>query len=190
MMEHKIEHAPSGRATCRSCGKKIDKGDLRFGEAVKSQFGSSGFAYEWHHLRCAAEHRPTQLKPTLEAYEGDVPSRDELLKLADGGGKPASKGKGAPDTLPTADLAPTGRARCIACEQPIEAKSVRIAVERQIDTGSFVTKGAGYLHPGCAEDWAANEGVDLAELVDQVRAHTALTDLPAPFDDASVAAGG
>ena len=32
-MDHVLELAPSGRATCRTCGNKIAKGEVRFGEA-------------------------------------------------------------------------------------------------------------------------------------------------------------
>ena len=80
--------------------------------------------------------------------------------------------------MPTADLAPTSRAKCIQCEAAIEKGSVRVAVEREIDRGGFVTTGAGYLHPACVEEWA---GDDLEALVEKVKAHTALPALPAPF---------
>lgn len=92
--------------------------------------------------------------------------------------------RGVPGALPTADLAPTGRAKCIGCETPIPAKSIRIAVERQIDTGRFVTAGAGYLHPACVATWASREEKDLAELIAKVKAHSALPELPAPFGSA------
>lgn len=93
--------------------------------------------------------------------------------------------RGVPGALPTADLAPTGRAKCIGCETAIAAKSIRIAVERQIDTGRFVTTGAGYLHPACVEAWAQREEKDLAQLIAQVIEHSALPELPAPFGSAA-----
>lgn len=93
--------------------------------------------------------------------------------------------RGKPGALPTADLAPTGRAKCIGCETAIPARSIRIAVERQIDTGRFVTNGAGYLHPACVAAWASREDKDLAELIAQVKAHSALPELPAPFGSAA-----
>lgn len=87
--------------------------------------------------------------------------------------------------LPTADLAPTGRAKCIHCTQAIAKGSVRIAVLRDIDTGSFVTQGPGYMHPECATAWAETGWeAGLSDLVAKVQAHSALTTLPAPFGSA------
>lgn len=86
--------------------------------------------------------------------------------------------------LPTADLAPTGRAKCIQCTQAIAKGSVRIAVLRSIDTGSFVTEGPGYLHPACASAWAeANWEAGFSDLVEQVQRHSALPSLPPPFSE-------
>ncbi|MCA9614795.1 MAG: hypothetical protein KC586_18690 [Myxococcales bacterium] len=62
-MDHVLELAPSGRATCRTCGNKIAKGEVRFGEAVPSQFAPSGFATEWHHLTCAAKSKTGLVRP-------------------------------------------------------------------------------------------------------------------------------
>lgn len=91
----------------------------------------------------------------------------------------------ASSALPSADLAPTGRAKCIHCTQPIAKQTVRIAVPREIDTGSFVTTGPGYLHPSCAEAWAESGWEPgFADLVAQVRDHSALPSLPAPFGTA------
>src|SRR5687768_17168461 len=96
-----LEVAPSGRATCRTCKKKIDKGELRFGHSVPSQFSSSGHATEWHHLECAAKKMGHLVRPLLETYEGEVPNREALMS--------AASVKGVSAALPNADLAPTGR---------------------------------------------------------------------------------
>lgn len=83
---------------------------------------------------------------------------------------------------PTADLAPTGRAKCLHCTQTIDKGSVRIAVLRNIDTGSFITSGPGYLHPACAQTWADTNWEDgFADLRSGVRKHTLMPTLPAPF---------
>ena len=83
---------------------------------------------------------------------------------------------------PTADLAPTGRAKCLHCTQTIDKGSVRIAVLRNIDTGSFITSGPGYLHPACAQTWADTNWEDgFADLQSGVRKHTLMPTLPAPF---------
>lgn len=181
-MEHLLEISPSGRATCRTCQNKIAKGELRFGEAVPSQFGSSGFATEWHHLTCAARAKAHLVRPLVEAYDGDIPNREALF--AEASGTDAPKGaKGVANALPNADLAPTGRAKCMVCGEAIAKGSVRVAVEREIDTGSFSTTGAGYLHPACLEGWADEQGVSFEELVEEIQAHTALDALPPPLGD-------
>ena len=53
-MDHYIEPAKSGRASCRKCKEKIEKGELRFGHAVDSGFSDEP-SFQWYHLACAAE---------------------------------------------------------------------------------------------------------------------------------------
>lgn len=166
-MDNVIEVAKSGRATCRTCRKKIDKGALRFGEAAENAFDpDGGMSLRWHHLECAAKQLPAKVKPALEAYGGDVPNRAEVESLL-----AAGKKGGGQKAFPYAERAPTGRSRCIECDQAIEKGTWRVAIEREIDTGSFVRTGAGYLHPACVEAQAgdvwdeveANSGLDEAE---------------------------
>jgi hypothetical protein len=176
-MEHTLEISPSGRATCRSCKKKIPKGEVRFGELVKSQFAPEG-SLQWHHLGCAAKKKGALVEPLLLTYAGELPDKESLLAEAKASAAKSPQGGGA---LPSADEAPTGRAQCIACREPIAKGSVRVAVEREIDTGSFTTKGAGYLHPACVAKWAEDNDTPLPELIAAVRKNTLLESLPAPF---------
>lgn len=157
-MANTIEEAKSGRASCRTCKEKIEKGVLRFGEEVTTQFSDTP-SMQWHHLKCAATKRPAQLKEVLETYTGLVPDKAELDALI-----AANKGKAKATTLPYAEKAPTGRSKCMVCDEPIDKGELRIAVEREVDTGSFVTKGAGYLHPACAPEHE-NADPDLLEKV-------------------------
>lgn len=77
--DHVIEVSPSGRAGCRGCKEKIQKGELRFGEAAKNVFSDGGEpTMRWYHLRCAAEKKPKLLGPALAAYPGEVPDRASL----------------------------------------------------------------------------------------------------------------
>lgn len=177
-MAHSIQISPSGRAACRTCKDKIPKGELRFGEEVPSLFGSSGVTTVWHHIKCAAAAKGDLVGPALEAYSDEVPERAELLKLIE---ESAGKGSKKAGALPNADLAPTGRAKCILCDDTIEKGSVRIAVEREIDTGSFTTKGAGYLHPVCVESWAEENGESFEDLLVDIENHTELPSLPPPL---------
>lgn len=176
-MANVIEEAKSGRASCRTCKKPIAKGELRFGEEAPNAFGDAP-SMRWHHLTCAAEKLPAELKAALDAHAEPVPNRAELDQaMADA----LAKGRGKPGGFPYADKAPTGRARCIQCQQPIEKDSIRVAVEREIETGGMVQKAARYMHPGCVAANLEGSGEDRSELIEGVRANSRLqpTDLDA-----------
>jgi hypothetical protein len=162
-MPHKIEVSPSGRAKCRKCKEPIGKGDLRFGEETVNAFSDRGeMTYLWYHLACAAMAKPVFLKEALASFDGEVPNRDELEKtLAE------SAGKQKPSKYPFAERAPSGRSKCMVCEEAIEKGALRIAVEREMGTGGFVTKGAGYMHAACAQDMLEQEN-----LLEQLRANS------------------
>ena len=142
-MTEVIEVAKTGRARCRSCQKPIEKGALRFGEEQPSSFGE-GMQMSWHHLVCAAHKRPVPLRAALGRFEGEVPDREEIDRILS---QPPEKGA----AYPYAERAPTGRSKCQQCEQPIEKGTLRVAIEREIETpGGMPRRGAGYLHPSCA----------------------------------------
>ena len=150
-MGHIIEPAKSGRAKCRSCKKTIEKDSLRLGEETLDPFGSGGTTHVWHHVACAAEKKPDELKAAMADYAGEIPDKAKLEKtIAD------SQKKLPPGTFPYAENAPTGRSKCMACEEAIAKDTLRVAVEREVDTGTFKTKGPGYLHPMCAADFTGD----------------------------------
>lgn len=166
-MAHVIEEAKSGRASCRTCRKPIAKGELRFGEEAENAFGEPGdTTFRWHHLMCAAQKLPVQLKETLATFEGAVPERAEIDKTIE---EAISK---LPPPYPHADHAPTGRARCQGCGEGIGKGEVRVAVERDIDRGMGAQKGAGYLHPKCATAWVESQGGNHADLTEGLRKNT------------------
>ena len=105
-------------------------------------------------------------KEGLASYEGEVPNRAELDKAID---ETVKKGTGKPGGFPYVDHAPTGRAKCMQCEEPIEKGSLRVAVEREIDTGAMVTRGAGYLHPKCVAENLENVGGSVDDLVEGLK---------------------
>lgn len=177
-MANVIEEAKSGRASCRTCKKAIAKGELRFGEEAPNAFGDTP-SLRWHHLKCAAEKLPAELKTALDEYPGTVPNRAELDQAMTDS---LSKGRGKPGGFPYVDKAPTGRAKCMQCEEPIAKDSLRVAVEREIDTGAMVTRGAGYLHPKCVAENLENVGGDKDSLIEGLRANSRLT--PADLDAA------
>ncbi len=154
-MANHIEEAKSGRASCRTCKKTIAKGELRLGIEAPNAFGDAP-SMQWHHVRCAAAKLPAELKEALASFEGDVPDRAELDQLM---AEAYAKGHAKPGGFPYVDRAPTGRAKCQQCGEPIAKDSFRVAVERDIEVGAAVQRGAGYLHPGCVTAYLeANAG--------------------------------
>jgi hypothetical protein len=171
-MANVIEEAKSGRAACRTCKKPIAKGELRLGVEVTTQFSDTP-SMSWHHLPCAAQKLPAELKAALGEYSGTVTNRAELDQMmADA----LKKGNAKPAGFPYSDRAPTGRAKCMQCEETIAKDSFRVAVEREIDTGTMVTRGAGYLHPKCVEGNLENTGGSKADLITGLRANSRLAD--------------
>ena len=182
-MANVIEEAKSGRASCRTCKKAIGKGELRFGEEAPNAFGDAP-TLRWHHLSCAAERLPAELKEVLDNHPGEVPDRAALDKImADA----LAAGRAKPGGFPYADKAPTGRARCLQCQQAIDKDTLRVAFEREIDTGAMVTRGAGYLHPTCVAAYAEANGLDRAQAVAAVRSNSRL--VPADLDAVIAAIG-
>lgn len=170
-MAHMIEVAKTGRAKCRTCRAPIAKDELRFGEETINAFSDGDMTYMWHHLPCAAKKKPKELQVALAAWEGDVPDRAELeatMKTA--------AAKARPTTFPYAEKAPTGRSKCLACDQAIDKDTIRVAIEREVDAGGFVRKSAGYLHSACA-----GEFVDDETLAEKLKANST-TLAPAELD--------
>lgn len=155
-MANVIEESKSNRATCRTCRQKIDKGVLRFGEEAPNQFDEGTTSYFWHHLLCAAGKKPALVTEALKSFVGPVPNRAEIdAALAGGQAKAAASDR----PFPYAELASTGRSKCMQCDEAIEKGTVRIAVEREVDTGSFMRKGPGYLHVDCAVEHTGDEAL-------------------------------
>jgi hypothetical protein len=163
-MPNVIEEAKSGRATCRTCKQKIDKGALRFGEETVNQFDTEGgTTFMWHHLVCAARKKGALVKPLLETYTGDIPNRAEIDAALAAAPQAAAA---PPANFPYVEKAPTGRSKCLLCEEAIAKGEWRVAVEREVDTGAFMRAGPGYLHPGCAIEQTGDD-----ELLDKIKAN-------------------
>ena len=107
----------------------------------------------------------------MDEFAGTIPNRADLDKLMSDA---LTKGRGKPGGFPYADKAPTGRAKCMQCEEPIAKDTVRVAVEREIEIGAQVTRGAGYLHPKCVVENLENTGGDKDELVAALRTNSRL----------------
>ena len=151
-MPHLIERASSARATCRGCGAKIAKGELRFGEQLPNPFadGENALMTHWFHLPCAAYRRP-------EAFIEGIATSEEAV--ADRAMLEAEAALGvAHRRLPrvsTADHAPTGRATCRACKNLIDKGAWRIALVFY-EEGRFAP--SGYVHATCAKDYFESTG--------------------------------
>ena len=140
-MPHVIEAAATGRAKCRGCGGKIAAAELRFGESLPNPF-ADGETTQWYHLDCGAFKRP---EPFLEALAGRAESLEGRERLE-------SEAKRGLDhrRLPRidgADRAPTGRARCRSCREPIAKDAWRIRLVF-FEEGRFAP--SGYVHVRCA----------------------------------------
>jgi hypothetical protein len=158
-MPNVIEEAKSSRATCRTCRQKIEKGALRFGEETPNQFDADGgTSYFWHHLLCAAQKKSALLRPVLEAFTGEIPNRAEIDAALANPSK-GSAGGGPKLSYPYAERASTGRSKCLQCDEAIGKGDWRVAVEREVDTGTFTRTGPGYLHPGCAVEQTGDAGL-------------------------------
>ncbi len=180
----RIEASPSGRASCRGCKKAIAKGELRFAETYTMP-GSDTEAQRYWHLACAADKAAGHLRTAMDAYTETIPDRAALEATMS-----KATGKSAEGPLPHVDRAPTSRARCMGCDAAIEKGSYRVAVEREVDTGTFVTKGPGYLHPGCALAWAeTNAGVPVATWTETVLKNSAVPGVEAAAIKALLAPG-
>src|SRR4051812_36630986 len=167
-MANMIEEAKSSRATCRTCRQKIEKGTLRFGEETPNQFDADGGgSYFLHHLLCAAQKKAAILRPVLDASPGPIPNRAEVDAALASPAK-ASGGGGPKASYPYAERASTGRSKCLQCDEAIGKGDWRIAVEREVDTGTFTRSGPGYLHPGCAIEQTGDEA-----LLEKIKANSA-----------------
>lgn len=160
-MTHVIETATTGRAKCRGCGQQIAKGELRIGERQPNVFGDGEMTL-WFHPACAAYKRPQTFLEVLAAGEAN-----ELTSL-----KPAAEHGAAHRRLPRVDgaeRAPTGRARCRHCGEPIERGTWRIPL---VFFEEFRFQPSGFVHAGCAKAYFGTDGV-----LDRVRHFSpALTD--------------
>jgi hypothetical protein len=142
-MPDTITPAPTARSKCRACGKTIDKGAPRFGEAEANPFGE-GETQRWFHLECAALRRPERFGPALEAAP-DIQEREALAELVRSGLEHPRLVR-----LAGAERAPSGRAHCRHCREIIEKGAPRVALEIWED-GRFSPMGS--LHVTCAPSY-------------------------------------
>ena len=141
-MAHTIEVAKSGRAQCRGCRNKIEKGVLRFGEEVPNMFSEDGgTTFRWYHLECAAKGKlANEVRDALKGWTAEVPNREALDKLI---------AEHLHADYPYAERAANGRAKCRVCDATIPKGDLRVAFERVVETQMGLQRGPGYLHSAC-----------------------------------------
>ncbi len=111
MTQSIIEPAKSGRSKCGGCKKKIEKGELRFGE-----YNERYDSYRWYHLVCGAALDAKDFVEAAKDYEGDVGDVDAILEEA----KLVGKGTQTPRVEP----ASSARSSCVVCREKIKPKGV------------------------------------------------------------------
>lgn len=145
-MSDRLEPAPSGRARCRACGDKIEKGALRFGEVLPTGYGEGEGAF-WFHPSCAAHRRPEKFAALVRTPEtpgvSELADRDQLLARADQGISHPRLSR-----IAGAERASSGRARCRECRELIAEGAWRIKLSSFADSGFF--DPLGFVHATCA----------------------------------------
>jgi hypothetical protein len=142
--EHVIEPAASGRAKCRGCGEKIEKGALRFGEKVENPF-ADGEMTHWFHPECAAFKRPEPLLQTLARRHALLENRESLESEA----KKGLEHRRLP-RVNGAERATSGRAKCRSCRETIAKDTWRIPLVYW-EEGRF--EPSGFVHAACAREY-------------------------------------
>jgi hypothetical protein len=151
-MAHVIEAATTGRATCRGCGKKIVKGELRFGERQPNAFGEGEMTL-WFHVPCAAYKRPEPFLDALPTH--DVADAERLAGIAELGITHRRLPR-----VDGAERAPTGRARCRSCRELIGKDAWRI---RLVFFEEYRFQPSGFVHAACAGEYFGT--IDLIERI-------------------------
>ncbi|HVY64887.1 MAG TPA: hypothetical protein VHH11_08710 [Gammaproteobacteria bacterium] len=147
-----IEPASSSRAKCRGCNRAIAKGELRFGERQPNAFGEGEMTL-WFHLRCAAYARP---EPFLEVARDAGGAAAALTAAAQFGV--------AHRRVPRVhggERAPTARARCRQCKEPIAKDEWRIPL---VFFEEYRFEPGGFVHAGCAQDY-----FETTDILDRIR---------------------
>ncbi len=136
----RLELAATGRARCRACNAAVPRGALRFGEQLPNPFNDKPTWY-WYHIECAALRRSSSALPVFETL-GQRTTVEPDLTLA------VTRGAANPrlERLMALERAPSGRAKCRACEQLIVKGHLRFPLQI-FDSGRFTP--IGYIHDIC-----------------------------------------
>lgn len=173
-MPHVIEKASTGRAKCRGCELKIEKGELRFGEREPNVFGDGEMTL-WFHLDCGAYKRPEPFLEALNESPEDIPDAVDLRAAAELGIEHRRLPR-----VSGASRAPTGRAKCRHCKELIEKDTWRIAL---VFFEEYRFQPTGFVHAGCAGEYFGT-----ADIMKRVRHFNPALE-PTELDDLKAALG-
>ncbi|HED66732.1 MAG TPA: hypothetical protein ENJ09_14405 [Planctomycetes bacterium] len=168
---YRIEKARSSRSRCRTCRRKIDKDKLRLGVLLEGPYGTG---YLWHHLTCAAKRRADDVEAAYAQHcfedELELPPIEELRALRE----KAEEAKKNRKQAPWVERAPTGRAKCKHCGEPMAKGSFRVALLREVQFGQQIRSAPINVHPGCvaAELLAEDCATEAEGFAEQVRANS------------------
>ena len=163
-MTHLFEQAPTGRSQCRVCGRKIARGEQRFGERRSNSFGD-GDTTLWFHPLCAAYSRPEPLLEFMNTEpHAELSELRPIVELGIAQPKLARLGMAA--------RSPTGRASCRHCHKPIEKDTWRLAL---IFFEEFRFSPSGFIHAACASEYLGT--LDLIERVKHFSPELSASDL-------------
>ncbi|MEM7282248.1 MAG: hypothetical protein AAF438_11540 [Pseudomonadota bacterium] len=143
-MPHTLEPASSGRAKCRGCGQKIEKGEIRLGERQPNPFGDGEMTL-WFHPTCAAFKRPEVFLEVLDTCDASGIDAETLRGFAE-----HSAGHRRRARINGAQKAPTGRARCRHCKEMIGKGLWRVPLA-YFEDGRF--QPSGFVHMTCVNDY-------------------------------------
>jgi hypothetical protein len=152
-----IENAKSSRSSCRACRKKIDGGTPRYGLAEPTY--DDQVAHLWFHLACGAQQAKGRFQVVYEKYKDLIPGLSELYTPTDA---PPARGG-----FPNIEVASSGRAKCLECNEAIAKGDERLAIERKFEVNGYDRAGAGFLHLKCAPKFTKNP-----DIVEQARANS------------------
>lgn len=157
-LPYSCEYSKSGRASCKKCKEKIDKGIVRLAVMVQSPF-FDGRQPNWHHYECfflryhpagpeefsnfehlKYEDQKRMEQSIKEAKNGPVGKSNSTKKRkANAGGDPAPAGSGDFSV----EYSKSNRAACKLCEEKIAKSVIRIG---KLDRESEDAKRFGPLN--------------------------------------------
>ena len=153
-----IEPAKSSRSKCGGCKKKLEKGELRFGE-----YNERYDSYRWYHLVCGAALDARDFIEAVEDFDGEIDNVETILEEA----KNIGKGTKTPRVEP----ASSARSSCVVCSEKIKPKGVLRGVlyyEVEMDVWR-----KGNTHVACMSEVS---DLDRDELIDQILENSILDD--------------